>query len=47
VDDSLEGYAGLKGRLDMLYDRQMEAREGLVKDIEEWRAYGAALELVL
>ena len=47
VDDSLEGYAVLKGRLDMLYDRQMEAREGLVKDIEEWRAYGAALELVL
>ena len=47
VDDSLEGYAVLKGQLDMLYDRQMEAREALVKDIEEWRAYGAALELVL
>jgi hypothetical protein len=47
VDDSLEGYAVLKGQLDMLYDRQMEAREALVKDIGEWRAYGAALELVL
>ena len=47
VDDSLEGYAVMKGQLDMLYDRQMEAREALVRDIEEWRAFDAALEPVL
>jgi hypothetical protein len=47
VDDSLEGYAVMKGQLDMLYDRQMEAREALVRDNEEWRAFDAALEPVL
>jgi hypothetical protein len=44
ADESKECYAVLKGKLAMLHDKQKEAREALVKDIETWRAHDADLE---
>jgi len=43
ANESKECYAVSKGKLTMLRDRQTEAREALVKDIDEWRACDAAL----
>jgi hypothetical protein len=45
ADDSKESYAVLKGKLNMLHDRQREAREALVKDIETACAYDSAVEV--
>jgi hypothetical protein len=47
ADESKGCYAVLKGRLRTLRDRQEEVREALVRDIETWRAFDAALEAAL
>jgi hypothetical protein len=45
ADDSKESYAVLKGKLNMLHDRQSEVRGALVKDIETACAYDSAVEV--
>ena len=44
ADDSKESYAVLKGKLNLLHERQREARKALVRDVETAYAYDLMLE---